>query len=218
MDTSDEHLPYISATGSGSRYQQIACDLASKIADGTYPEGHRLYGRSALAGQYGVSSETVRRAVCILEEMGIVESKKRIGITILSQEKAIHYLRHFHQTDSLAEIKHAIVSCAENQQSELKQLSDLLGRLVLRVEKFQSANPFVPYQVTVPTDCGLIGKSLQDIDFWHKTAATVVGIRHGAKLALSPGPDAELVDGDILYFIGDPRCVLRVYSLLGVKS
>ena len=39
MDTSDEHLPYISATGSGSRYQQIACDLASKIADGTYPEG-----------------------------------------------------------------------------------------------------------------------------------------------------------------------------------
>ena len=43
------------------RYQLIACDVASKIASGVYPSGAKLYARSALASQYGVSSETARR-------------------------------------------------------------------------------------------------------------------------------------------------------------
>ena len=39
-------------------YQQIAADIASKIANGHYELGQKIYARSVLASQYGVSSET----------------------------------------------------------------------------------------------------------------------------------------------------------------
>jgi len=47
------------------RYQQIAADVAAKIVDGHYKVGDKIYARSSLASQYGVSSETARRAICV---------------------------------------------------------------------------------------------------------------------------------------------------------
>ena len=218
MDTSETASQQNTAWKMLPRYQKIAFDLASKIASGTYKEGSRLYGRSALAGQYGVSGETVRRAICILEDLGIVESKKGSGVTIISPSKAISYVRNIQQTNSVAEIKQRIRSCVERQQEETKYFSELLDQLMLRIERFRAANPFIPYQITVPEDCDLIGRNLQEINFWHNTIATIVGIRRGDELKLSPGPYAELCGGDILYFIGDPGCVSRVDSFLGIGS
>ena len=39
------------------RYQQIAADVAAKIVEGYYSEGEKIYVRSSLSSQYGVSSE-----------------------------------------------------------------------------------------------------------------------------------------------------------------
>ena len=41
-------------------YQQIAVDIASKIASGKYPVGEKIKGRTTLAGYYNVSPETIR--------------------------------------------------------------------------------------------------------------------------------------------------------------
>ena len=64
------------------RYQQIAVEVAARIANGEYPEGQKIYARSSLAGQYSVSPETARRAICILSDLGIVSSEKGNGIII----------------------------------------------------------------------------------------------------------------------------------------
>ena len=53
-------------------YQQIATDIASKIASGHYQVGEKIYARSVLASQYGVSAETARRAIAILADVDIV--------------------------------------------------------------------------------------------------------------------------------------------------
>ena len=42
-----------------AQYLQIALNLAERIAKGELPEGRRMYGRSIIASEYGVSPETV---------------------------------------------------------------------------------------------------------------------------------------------------------------
>ena len=49
-----------------SQYLHIARDLAARIAKGEFPEGGKLFGRSMLASEYGVSPETIRRALRLL--------------------------------------------------------------------------------------------------------------------------------------------------------
>ena len=65
------------------RYEQIAVDLATKIAQNEYKVGTKLYGRSTLAGQYNVSPETIRRAVALLQSIGIVEVVAGRGIMVV---------------------------------------------------------------------------------------------------------------------------------------
>ena len=57
---------------SSPRYEKIALDIANAIYKGQYEEGEKIYGRSTLAGTYNVSPETIRRAIKILEDVGVV--------------------------------------------------------------------------------------------------------------------------------------------------
>ena len=67
------------------RYQLIAEDIATKIVERKYVVGEKIYARSSLASQYGVSPETTRRAIAVLQDLNIVEAK-RIGVEIVSYE------------------------------------------------------------------------------------------------------------------------------------
>lgn len=53
-------------------YRRVADDLARQISDGTIPRGGRLPGELELAGIYGVSAGTARRAVAELRDRGLV--------------------------------------------------------------------------------------------------------------------------------------------------
>jgi transcriptional regulator, GntR family len=63
-------------TGNIPKYEQIATDIAYQIVEGTYKEGEKIYARSSIGSRYNVSSETARRAVCVLADWDIVEVEK----------------------------------------------------------------------------------------------------------------------------------------------
>ena len=71
-----------------SRYEQIAIDLARRIARGEFSVGQKLSGRSLLAGTYNVSPETIRRSIALLQNIGVVESITGSGVFIKSSELA----------------------------------------------------------------------------------------------------------------------------------
>ena len=50
-------------------YSQVAFDIATKIATGELEEGQKFTGRSLMSSQYGVSPETIRRALKQLSDM-----------------------------------------------------------------------------------------------------------------------------------------------------
>ena len=73
-------------------YAQVAFDIAAKIASGELKEGDRFSGRSLMSSRYGVSTETIRRAIGHLSDLGIVSVKNNIGSTVLSQKRAAEYV------------------------------------------------------------------------------------------------------------------------------
>lgn len=60
------------------KYAHIAAALAAEISNG-YRPGDRLPSESALAARFGVAAPTVRQALAVLRERGIVESRHGVG-------------------------------------------------------------------------------------------------------------------------------------------
>ena len=70
-------------------------ETASRVAAGDLPEGERLFGRSVMASEYGVSPETIRRALRMLADMKVIDVKPQSGAVVLSRDNARRYLEDF---------------------------------------------------------------------------------------------------------------------------
>ncbi|MGE7091948.1 TrkA C-terminal domain-containing protein [Lysinibacillus sp. NPDC048646] len=196
------------------KYQQIAVDLASKIVEKKYQIGDKIYARSSLASQYNVSAETARRAIAVLQDLEIVEASKGSGVFIKSYEKAARFVRQFHDVQSVHELQNELLTSIHKQQNELLNLQEKTKQLISRTEHFRSVNPFIPYQIEMTAESPCIHQTLQELNFWQNTSGTIVGIRRGNELLLSPGPYLSFEDADIIYFIGNDESLARVQSFL----
>jgi len=192
------------------RYQQIAADVAAKIVDGHYKVGDKIYARSSLASQYGVSSETARRAICVLSDLNIVDTSKGSGVTITSYENAIKFIKQYNDITTINNLKEDIIDSVERQKKEIKFLYGRLSDLIDKTDRFRSVNPFMPFQIEITSATPYINKSVSDINFWHNTSATIIAIGRNDSLLMSPGPYATFQENDIFYFIGDENCIDRV--------
>ncbi|MFJ5764379.1 TrkA C-terminal domain-containing protein [Lysinibacillus sp. NPDC093210] len=196
------------------KYQQIAVDLASKIVEKKYQIGDKIYARSSLASQYNVSAETARRAIAVLQDLEIVEASKGSGVIIKSYEMAARFVRQFQDVQSVHELQNELLISIQKQQQELLHLQEKTKQLISRTEHFRSVNPFIPYQIEMTAESPCIHQTLQALNFWQNTSSTIVGIRRGNELLLSPGPYASFEEGDIIYFIGNDESLGRVQSFL----
>jgi DNA-binding GntR family transcriptional regulator len=70
------------------RYQEIADDLRKRLASGEFPIGSTLPSISALQEEYDVRGlNTVRQAVAILQEEGLVEPAQGRGTFVVALPK-----------------------------------------------------------------------------------------------------------------------------------
>jgi DNA-binding FadR family transcriptional regulator len=75
----------IAKTASGRLYEQVAEDLAGKIAAGQYEVGRRLPSERDLAQAYAVSRPTIREAIIALELDGLVEVRLGSGVYVMAR-------------------------------------------------------------------------------------------------------------------------------------
>lgn len=195
-------------------YQQIAVDIASKIVYGHYAVGDKFSARSSVAVQYNVSSETARRAINVLEDMEIVQVIKGSGVIITSSDNAIKFLKQYQDITTVSELKQDILFCVDRMEKENSFLKERLVELIDKTDRFRDVNPFEPFDIEVTDKTPHIDKTISELNFWHNTTATIIGIKKGDTLLLSPGPYSKLETGDILYFVGDENCLSRVKAFL----
>ncbi|MGI6732049.1 MAG: TrkA C-terminal domain-containing protein [Anaerovoracaceae bacterium] len=193
------------------RYQQIAVDIAGKIVDKRYEMGDKLHARSTIAIQYGVSSETARRAIAILSDVGIVKVLKGSGATIISYENAVKFIKQYNDIQTLNELKNEILKNVDQQINKNVELKDQVIKLVERIDRFKSINPFVPFEIQIDSSTPLLHKTSSEVNFWHNTSATIVAIKRDDEMLISPGPLSSFCDGDVIYFVGDQSSYERVY-------
>lgn len=196
------------------RYQQIAVDIASKIADGNYKVGEMVYARSYLASQYGVSSETARRAICVLSDLNIVTSEKGSGVVIKSYENAVKFVKQFQDIQTINDIKATMIKSVERQKKEMEIFNECLSDLIEKTERFRSVNPFMPAQITIDSETPFLNQTVAEINFWQNTTATIIAVRRGNNLLISPGPYLILIENDVLFFVGEESSYERVKNFL----
>lgn len=195
-------------------YYQVAFDIASKIAAGDLKEGDRFSGRSLMGSQYGVSPETIRRAIGHLNDLGIVAIKNNSGSTVLSQKRAKEYVEQYQANLDLLSLKIKLRDMMAQRDALNAEINQTTEQIVNLLERFRSSDRFRTYEFSVQGDCPVVGKTIGTVRFRQQTGATIVAIQKGEDLQLSPGPETRLERGDVLVVACELSQIDQVSQLL----
>ena len=121
-------------------YSQVAFDIAAKIASGAIEEGARFSGRSLMSSQYNVSSETIRRAIGLLSDMGIVSIKTNIGSTVISQKRAAEYVEQYQANRDLLSLKARLRELVAQRDALNEEISKTFWQISDLWERFRSSD------------------------------------------------------------------------------
>ena len=190
------------------RYLKIAVDLSARIASGEIPEGSRLKGRSTLATEYNVSPETIRRSVSILSDKQVLKSLLGSGIVILSRENAIQFVKSFKDDERISDLYVELGELAEKRRSMDEEIDSLTKRII-DMYKYKRSDLITPVEIPLPHDSPIIGKSIGELEVWHNTGATIIGVVQQKDIILSPGPYYEFCEADRVLIVGDGNVIER---------
>ena len=172
-----------------------------------------------MASEYNVSPETIRRALRLLADMKVVEVKPQSGAVVLSADSARRYIENFEESADVRALRQQLKELMAEYADLSRRLSDTVAALVKSRDTFAAADqPFPNYEVPIPKGSPLIGHSIGALKFWQSTGGTIVAIRRGQTVILSPGPYAELYDGDVLVLVGSPAAVEAAHNLIAPKE
>mgnify|MGYP003185248048 CR=1 FL=1 len=199
-----------------ARYEQIAVDIASRIARHEYAVGDKLYGRSVLAGQYNVSPETIRRAVALLQSVHIVQVEAGRGIIVKDREKAVDYVEKFNQRKGLMAAQQEFAELLLKRQALDAEIEQQIKKILSYTSRMATLLPRVD-DIYVPEESPLVGKSLQEVDFRNQTGATVLAVERGSEEYLTPKSSDPIRANDILIFVGDEGSKAKVEALVNAQ-
>ncbi len=196
------------------RYKQIALDIASRIANGEFKEGAKIFGRSSLAGEYNVSPETIRRAIILLEDMEVVQATLGSGVVITSKRNANKYMESNQNKESISSLRSEVLNLLAKKKAIETEIMEIIDKIIDYSERLKNTNPMNPVEIPISDDSHLIGKTISESKFWQKTGATIIGIRRGKDLILSPGPYMELERNDKILAVGDAAIIERAKDFM----
>lgn len=197
-------------------YSQVAFDIAVKIAAGELKEGERFTGRSLMGAQYGVSSETIRRALNHLSDLGIIEVQATVGSRVLSKKRAMEYVEQYQTGKDLRSLKARMAELVRQRDALNEEINRVFAQISDLWERFQSSDRFRTYEFKVGEDGPAAGRTIGELQFRQRTGATVVAVqrKEDGEMELSPGPQAVLSPGDVLIVACELSQVEQVRNLM----
>lgn len=183
-------------------YAQIALDIAARIARGELKEGTKVSGRSTMSSEYGVSPETIRRSMILLEQTGIVYVAEKSGVIIKSKEKALTYLQQYSYEAGVELLKDDLKDAMSRKAVIEKEITQIVGQIIDMTTRFSNIDPLNKFEVALTKDSWLIGKTMKESKFYQETKATVIALKRNRQLFASPGPDIVFNENDVIVFVG----------------
>lgn len=197
------------------QYMRIAMDIASRIASGEIQEHTRISGRSLLSSHYNVSPETVRKAMKLLADMKVVESQEKKGIYILSADNAKRYVEMVSHRNEQQRLRQQLRELIEEYRILGKRVFSVAEQLIqVQATPLPLEQNIPQYEIRLSPGSDKIGMNLRRLQFWQATGATIIAIKRKQNTIVSPGPFAELYEGDTVVFVGPPESVAAVQRYL----
>ncbi|CUH95011.1 hypothetical protein P22_1080 [Propionispora sp. 2/2-37] len=191
-------------------YQSIALDIAKRIINEEFSVGAKISGRTLLASQYSVSPETIRKAIAILKEANIVSVSQGKEIIVLSAQQAYHFIEHHKEMVSAYSLRQELEFLLEEKEENDKQFRKIVNEIMRYSDRLKNLVPYNPVDIRVTGGSPIIGRPLQELRLWHNTGATIVAIRRGTELVISPGPNAVLQADDRIVVVGSGDVLQKV--------
>ena len=179
-------------------YAQVAYDIASQIANGKLKEGQRLSGRTLLSSQYGVSSETSRRAMNLLANMNVVDIRQNVGAVITSRALAIEYVQQCGIDNDLRGLKEQLKSLTLQRDQLNGEISSLFEKIMALEERFQNSGHLRTYEFIIQADSRAAGKTIGELQFRQATGGTIIAVRENGDTQFSPDPQTVLQEGTMI--------------------
>lgn len=195
-------------------YMQVAIDIAVRITKHELRAEQKLLGRSTLASEYNVSPETIRKAMRLLADMEIVRVKHGDGIFIESVDRAQEFIDRYRMRENIQELKEKVLRLMQERDRIELEVKDTMSKIADYTNRFKNSDFLIVYEEKVPETSFAVGKTLETLMLWQHTGATVVGIKRGGDVFVSPGPYEVIGVGDTLLFMGEPNCGLRIQEYL----
>jgi K+/H+ antiporter YhaU regulatory subunit KhtT len=73
-----------------------------------------------------------------------------------------------------------------------------------------------PFELKIPKNSHIIGKTIGNTSFWQNTKATILGIKRNDKLIISPGPYLDFREDDIILFVGTNEVLQNVENFINL--
>ncbi|MEI7027739.1 TrkA C-terminal domain-containing protein [Paenibacillus sp. y28] len=201
-----------------SGYQSIALDIAQRIVSGEFPVHSKISGRSLLASHYHVSPETIRKAIGLLKDEGIVSVSQGKEVTILSDQAAYDYITKNNYLKSVYSLKQDLQLLLQEKKQMDQKFDRVLNDIIQFSDRLQNLKMYNPVEVKIRENAHVIGKTISSLQFWQKTGATIIALRRGTHVSISPGPHVILGDHDILVVVGDGQVYQRTEQFINTPS
>lgn len=195
-------------------YKSIALDIAQRIVSGEIPVGSKISGRSLLAGQYHVSPETIRKAIGLLKEENIVSVAQGKEITIVSNRHAYEYITKHDYLKSVYSLKQDLQLLLREKQAIDRKFESLLVEIIDASDRLQNLKPYNPIELRIRSDSHVVGMTIGNLLFWQNTGATIIALRRGTNVSISPGPHVVLREDDVLVVVGDDKVYEKTKQFL----
>ncbi|WP_314587865.1 TrkA C-terminal domain-containing protein [Paenibacillus terrigena] len=195
-------------------YKSIALDIAQRIVSGEFAVRSKISGRSLLASQYHVSPETIRKAISLLKEEEIVSVSQGKEIIVLSDLHALDYLTKNNYLKTVYSLKQDLEQLLEQKKEIDYKFESILMDIINFSDRLQNLKPYHPFEIKINEFSHVVGKTIANLEFWQQTGATIVALRRGTQVSISPGPHVILRENDILVVVGDRQVQARTVEFI----
>ena len=195
-------------------YIQVAVDVAGRVSSEELKVGQKISGRSTFASEYNVSPETIRKAMGLLKDVNIVEVKHGNGVYVSSVERAEEFIERYRIKATVNELKEDLLDLMQQRNAIEQKMNDTMNSIIDYTSRFKNSDHITVHEYSLNFVGDAFEVNLDSLNLRSETGVTVVGVKRGGDVRLSPGPDETIKTGDKLLYVGAPAASLRLGEYL----
>lgn len=161
---------------------------------------------------YNVSPETIRRAVAILHERGVVRAIAGSGVRVVSRVAAQEYIETVSTQSRLEEEVREVRQLLRQRRELDEQIERTLDRILTHATGVMATRH--ADEIEIPSDSWTVGRTLGEIRLRSATGATAAAITRNDVEYFSPPADMRLAPGDVVTLVGSDADRSRARQLL----